>query len=75
MVVDVDSAVVETSQKPRFCGVEIDAFDVIQPIIIIISKELFLQEYYISLGEYISLEAHTFALNSRRHLWSIKVKT
>ena len=28
MVVDVDCAVVEARQKPGFCGVEIDAFQV-----------------------------------------------
>ena len=28
MVVDVNCAVVEARQKPGFCGVEIDAFDV-----------------------------------------------
>ena len=49
MVVDVDSAVVETSQKPRFCGVEIDAFDVIQPIIIIISKSFFCKNIILAL--------------------------
>jgi hypothetical protein len=28
MVVDVDCTVVEACQKPGFCGMEIDAFDV-----------------------------------------------
>ena len=28
MVVDVNCAIVEACQKPGFCGVEIDAFDV-----------------------------------------------
>jgi hypothetical protein len=31
MVINVDSAVVESCKKPGFCRVEIDAFDAIRP--------------------------------------------
>jgi len=31
VVIDVDCAVVETGQDPRFCGVEIYSFDAIRP--------------------------------------------